>query len=295
MMQDLHVYLRTVCYCRYGMQYRKATSIWTNLNHFWCPKPMCTKDNPCDNVVDGKHTTRAQIRQGWTVRQLYALPAELCKELAMATTNACEKHSQLTGMLHKLREITVPFEKRSRVRDAGTLKKRGMVLGLVCDYASPTLTASKYTWKYPELCAYACNLAKQCFPDFVFTSIMVNVGGSTLHIDKNNSGPSMIVSLGNHTGGQLWQWPGEILDIHMKPTMCNGLVPHATLPFEGERYSLVYYSVKHLRGSPDIYNANYLKQLGFWPISAKPPAGKARPELMDEAAEMLETLINGSA
>jgi len=129
---------------------------------------MCTKDNPCDTVVDGKHTTRAQIRQGWTVRQLYALPGELCKELAMATTNACEKQSYLTGMLHNLREITVPFENRSRVRGAGTLKKRGMVLGLACDYASPILIASKHTWKHPELCSYACQLAKQYFPDLVF-------------------------------------------------------------------------------------------------------------------------------
>ena len=163
------------------------------------------------------------------------------------------------------------------------------------DYASPRLTAPKYTWKYPELCSYACQLAKQWFPDFVFTSIMVNVGGSTLHIDKNNSGPSMIVSFGNHTGGQLWQWPGDILDIHMKPTLCNGLVPHATLPFEGERYSLVYYCVRHLRGAPEYYNANYLQQLGFWPVSAKTPAGKARPDLLPEATERLHALINGCA
>ena len=49
---------RDVCYCRYGYKYRKATRIWGNLD--WTPRPMCTRKDPCENVVDGRHLECAQ-------------------------------------------------------------------------------------------------------------------------------------------------------------------------------------------------------------------------------------------
>jgi hypothetical protein len=55
---------------------------------------------------------------------------------------------------------------------------------------------------------------------------MVNEGGSTLHVDRNNCGPSLLISLGDHTGGELWQYPGDVLEVHYKATHCNGLLPH---------------------------------------------------------------------
>jgi hypothetical protein len=102
-----------------------------------------------------------------------------------------------------LRTTTIPYEKRLRVRDAGALKKRGMVLGLVVDFAVSHLVVSKHTRRFTELARAACALIKGFYPSFVSTSIMVNMGASTLHIDGNNNGPSVIVSLGVHTGGEL--------------------------------------------------------------------------------------------
>jgi hypothetical protein len=88
-MTGMQPYLRTVCYCMYGLPYKKATAIWTNLGANWCERPMCTKAHPCGQVVDGKHVTRAQTRNGWSTQQLYILPAELCDELAIAASKAC--------------------------------------------------------------------------------------------------------------------------------------------------------------------------------------------------------------
>ena len=277
----------------YGLPYRKATAIWTNLGDYWLPRAMCTKAMPCVNVVDGKHTTRAQIRHGWTTKQLYVLPHELCMELAKATTEACYTRSPFAPILSMLRTTTIPYEKRLRVRDAGALKKRGMVLGLVIDYAVRHLVVSKHTRRFAELARTACALIKEFYPSFVFTSIMVNMGASTLHIDGNNNGPSVIVSLGVHTGGQLWQYPGDILTIAAKPTECDGLIPHVTLPYIGERYSLVYYCIRTTRAEPSPQDAAFLESLGFNSVHERPPSGKPRGDLLKEAAVLVAPLLNG--
>jgi rhodanese-related sulfurtransferase len=89
-MAGMDRYLRTVCYCRYGMQYKKATAVWTNLGGYWVERPMCSYSNPCEKVVNGRHPTTAQQRDGFSTKQLYALPKELCDELAISTTRVVE-------------------------------------------------------------------------------------------------------------------------------------------------------------------------------------------------------------
>ena len=124
---------------------------------------------------------------------------------------------------------------------------------------------------------------------------MVNMGASTLNIDGNNNGPSVIVSLGLHTEGQLWQLPGDILTIAAKPTECNGLVPHVTLPYVGERYSLVFYCIKATRAEPLPQDATFLQSLGFNSVHERPPyPGKPRADLLKEAAALAAPLLNGS-
>lgn len=77
-----HLTMRLVDYCRYGTQYRKRTCVWTNTS--WTPlRPLCRHD--CASSRDGRHLARAQ--QGppgprFSQRELYAIPAELCDELA---------------------------------------------------------------------------------------------------------------------------------------------------------------------------------------------------------------------
>ena len=182
----------------------------------------------------------------------------------------------MEDLLQMLRDIELPKDGRDRVHaDDAEKVKRGMALGTVTDYASKHLKPSVNTKRYKTLARALCKLAREAFPDFPFTGIMVNQGGSELHVDKNNCGPSIIFSLGDHTGGDLWQfnpstWQGDIFEIKNNPTKCNGLLPHATLPFEGERYSLVYYCLQSWRKPPKEADAALLKDLGFWSMDDRP-------------------------
>ncbi len=76
--------MRVVDYCKYGAPYRKRTAIFTNTA--WEPaRPLCRHD--CHASAGGRHTARAQRgmslgTRGFALNVLYALPAELCEEIA---------------------------------------------------------------------------------------------------------------------------------------------------------------------------------------------------------------------
>jgi site-specific DNA-cytosine methylase len=98
LMQHMEPYLRRVTYCRYGMLYRKETAIWTNLGDYWQPRPLCTRANPCPQVVDFWHPASAQQRERlnqprFKKEELYVIPAALCKEIAEATEAFCHPSS----------------------------------------------------------------------------------------------------------------------------------------------------------------------------------------------------------
>jgi hypothetical protein len=64
------------------------------------------------------------------------------------------------------------------------------------------------------------------------------------HRDKNNVGDSVIVSLGKFKGGRLIV-EGKYFDICRKPFKFNGAKQtHRTEPFEGNRYTIVFYNIK---------------------------------------------------
>ena len=98
--------MRVISYCRYGLPYRKHTSIWTNLGKFWEHRPKCCAANPCDKIVDGRHPATAQqgpsrhmdktvkANDTFTQRQLYAFPPELCEELALASNDALAQYNK---------------------------------------------------------------------------------------------------------------------------------------------------------------------------------------------------------
>ena len=124
-------------------------------------------------------------------------------------------------------------------------------------------------------------------PGFLYSSVQCNKGyGASLHVDGNNAGPSAIVSLGNHSGGGLWVWDdkgdtvitaekdvaewckkgdritGRVLDIHDRLTIIDGCRPHQVMPFDGERYSLVFFCASSCRYATVAQKAE-LTNLGF--------------------------------
>jgi hypothetical protein len=91
-MTPLASQMRVVSYCQYGLPYRKATAIWTNLSE-WHPKPLCTKANPCEQIVDGKHPMVAQAgptkchpNSTFKRSELYRIPEGLAKEWVQAAS-----------------------------------------------------------------------------------------------------------------------------------------------------------------------------------------------------------------
>ena len=75
-----------VDYCKYGMNYRKRTRLWSNIET-WEPRPLCKGD--CGKVRNGKHLETAQRlpsgkRDGWgdgfvkrKQEELYKIPIDL--------------------------------------------------------------------------------------------------------------------------------------------------------------------------------------------------------------------------
>jgi C-5 cytosine-specific DNA methylase len=93
-MQDIP--FQDVCYCRYGFKYRKCTRIWGNIP--FAARPLCTKRDPCESVVDGKHLEHAQRFSAkarsppshHSQNELYAIPPALCQSLAEACAARCD-------------------------------------------------------------------------------------------------------------------------------------------------------------------------------------------------------------
>jgi len=90
------------------------------------------------------------------------------------------------------------------------------------------------------------------FPYFNWTEIQVNFNwASPPHYDKGNIGQSIILGLGDYTGGELniakynddCSWV-ESIDIHDKIYKFDGSkYQHWTQPYQGNRMSIVFYNI----------------------------------------------------
>jgi len=103
--------------------------------------------------------------------------------------------------------------------------------------------------RHPEVFKALIDYGNQIVPTgFFYNTITVNKGvQAKKHTDTLNVGKSVIVSFGSHTGGKLRVYSSETeyeaMDIHDRPLCFNGsLLAHETEPFEGDRWSIIYYS-----------------------------------------------------
>jgi len=101
---------------------------------------------------------------------------------------------------------------------------------------------SRYNKKYPELYKSIRALISAAKPDFTYTTIQINENlESAPHFDKNNMGESYIIALGDFQGGELMV-EGTPFNIRNRFKRFDGTKGHWTAPFEGERYSLVFFT-----------------------------------------------------
>jgi RNA recognition motif-containing protein len=119
-----------------------------------------------------------------------------------------------------------------------------LVLGVPCKGASP-----KNIDIFPLLWELASAVLQDMDPSFSYSSLAVtkNFVGSP-HVDMNDTSPQYAISLGDFcNGGELCveASPHEIyvIDTKCKFAKLDGRYPHWVKPYEGERYSLIYYQV----------------------------------------------------
>jgi hypothetical protein len=101
---------------------------------------------------------------------------------------------------------------------------------------------------------------------------------SRKHVDGKNDGSSFILSLGNHTGGGLRLYestdypdkPTKILTIHGRFTEFNGRIPHDNAPYEGERFSIIFFVHRAFRRFSGVVEKNTLESLAFCLPGAAP-------------------------
>jgi len=135
---------------------------------------------------------------------------------------------------------------------------------------------SIFNTKFPKLYSLVKKLIKLHKPDFKYTTIQVNKNiQSDPHIDKNNVGPSYIIALGNFTGGAL-VIEGERFNIFNTWKHFDGTLGHWVEPFEGERFSLVYFthtfkppcpSLRHVKITTSGYYKNGELKKSYQPVN----------------------------
>mmetsp|Transcript_27023 Transcript_27023/g.81031 ORF Transcript_27023/g.81031 Transcript_27023/m.81031 type:complete len:565 (+) Transcript_27023:80-1774(+) len=170
------------------------------------------------------------------------------------------------GMLRRLRAVVVP---RTHARENimhpedEDLGVRSACIGLVSARAHGVV-ASDFARRRPCLTRELVRFGRAHLPkNFKFTSIQLNHNfASALHVDDYNAGPSWICGLGNYSGGALWTLDHGPLDCKRQFCHYDGTEPHATLPFQGERYTLVFFSNQSHPRLGDEDRA-YLTGLGF--------------------------------
>ena len=180
------------------------------------------------------------------------------KDNAAATTSARD------ALLPLLRTIPIPCigfnatgfvqsgpNKGKRIRQRAETIGR---IGRTCTFGFGKTRTKGYcefvrNARYPEVFKALIDYGNCVVPTgFFYNTITVNKGvQAKKHVDTLNVGKSVIVSFGPHTGGNLRVYSSEeeyeAKDIRDRPLMFNGsLVAHETEPFEGERWSIIYYS-----------------------------------------------------
>jgi len=90
----------TVTYCKYGLEYQKATDLWNNLNN-WKPKPMCSPGDPChvrsprgsNKGIQGINNKRGNLQHpdwNYSVSRSATKRGVVPKELCLEIIKCCE-------------------------------------------------------------------------------------------------------------------------------------------------------------------------------------------------------------
>lgn len=173
------------------------------------------------------------------------------------------------NLLEALSKIAVPKIPKGR-KESGRMNaptNRGDVLGTDGRTLTMGFGDNRHGWnffkmneKFPDVYKALIEFGNQVVPKgWEYQTITLNHNAKAKkHTDKKNVGKSVIIGIGNYTGGELRVYSKDSskhkdYDIHDKPAMFNGgVLPHETQTFAGEgthgpykkglgRYTMIFY------------------------------------------------------
>lgn len=161
----------------------------------------------------------------------------------------------LEEIYEELEEITLPISYRKqkansqghRLRTGGYSQKRARQVCFGYTKWQGKKQLSSYTKKYKYMMEYFEDFIESHYPDFIFDSVYVNKNVKCKkHLDSSNVGDSLLVGLGDYSGGETALYTNNKqrkFNIQTHSLLFNGSeIEHRSLPFTGTRYSLVFFN-----------------------------------------------------
>jgi len=132
---------------------------------------------------------------------------------------------------------------------------RSQAFGLVNRRCLPA-DYSRQCWMTAKLYHHILEFAEK-YVDISYNAITLNQNYKCEpHYDKGNDGDSYLIAFGNFTGGDLKIMEGDLSGNHnikYNPIKANfSKIKHCVEPFEGNRYSLVFYTLKKYRRDVEV-------------------------------------------
>jgi len=152
--------------------------------------------------------------------------------------------SETAVLYHMLSNVSLPLLKNGRGRSKTFGVHRSVTLGFIKGRVSRKYGLSHYSRKYPHIYDEVVRIGKLICP-FDFTAIHLNHNVCCpRHIDGNNAGKSVLVSIGEYEGGTLHIEKKGEFDTHNKPLVFDGGKHyHWNNPItSGNKYSFVFFS-----------------------------------------------------
>ena len=155
----------------------------------------------------------------------------------------------LAEIQKELERLPIPVNKYRPTSGEG----RSQAFGVVNRRCLPP-DFSRNCWARPFLYKLLLDYGKE-HVKIPYTSITVNQNyQATAHRDKGNVGQSYLVGFGDYKGGELEIHEGPLTGLHdvRQPIVADFTkILHSVRVFEGNRYSLVYYTCRKSEGLPE--------------------------------------------
>jgi len=265
----------------------------------WSVKELAKKCGlSLQDLRDNAHTGESAIMRAHRLVSQRTAKAAL---LAAKKEGRCVTDGEVLKTLHEWGFARNP--NRNNVMPDGRDWVWSDTVGLMRDRTGD-IHLTKATTNYPEVTEIINKWLTDRLPaeakNFKFTSLNLNKNyAARMHRDGNNFGPSMICAFGAFQGGELNYWyednkeegldklegrPKESLKLGQGLALFNGNSAHSVEKFEGERYSVVYFTAGcHAKAKPE--DRATLQKLGMpYPSPdeeqyalLRPPRGYTKP------------------